>query len=947
MEIDASFGEWLRRRRKVLDLTQSDLAERAGCSVSAIRKIESDERRPSREIADLLADVLKIEAKDRAAFVQVARGERRTDRLANLSLPVMPLPEPRPVPPPTLASPPPKGGSSAQLPPTPTPLIGRTAELAELNHLIALPECRLITLVGLGGIGKTRIALQVAQMQKDAFADGAYFISFVPVMTVDFWASTIGDAIGVIFSKDADPKTQLLRYLQDKHMLLMLDNMEHLLTGIEFLTEILAAAPAVKLLVTSRERLNLHAEWVFELHGLPTPAATQHATSEQFSAVALFLQSARRIDRKFELTPEIAPEVVRICQLVGGLPLGIELAAAWVQVLPCAEIRQEIEHNLDFLATTMRDIAPRHRDLRAVFEHSWKLLTPSEQVAFQQLAVFSDSFTADAAAIVADVTLADLLSLIEKSLLHTVSEKLAAPAARRYQIHQALHQYAHEKLAASSITRHELSNRHCAYYSHFVYRQEKQLKSRDVAQALAAIGLEIENIRASWRHAVQHLWIDCLAKSVHGMVRFYLLHGPLQEAQVVIDLIVDKMNELMTHAQQPLPQVERFLGRLMAVKAEFLNERGLYDQAITTAQAAIQFAQTHAMVEDEALSYIQWGSALHWQGNYAQAQQKLQHALDLALTAQLSAVQADSHRFLGRAAIFQTDYLRARHHLETAAEIYHRLGDLLSELKAYQNLGMVDLFAGNYQRAQQYYELCKQSYRDIGDRSALGFALNSVGSICLHLGDYTQAKTNYEESLAIKRQTGDRPGEGLVLANLGLLWLQLDNPAQALIYSEQAVTISRALGERDTLAYAETCLGQALAATGQFARASVTYAGALTLRKTLGQTSQALEPLAGLADVAWQQDDLPGAQRYVEEILAQLGPQTFAGIVELMRIYLICHRVLRAAGDRRADNVLQLAYQILQTRAAKIQAEALRRSYLENVAAHRAIVTAYQATMNV
>lgn len=953
MEIDASFGDWLRRRRKVLDLTQADLADRTGCSVSAIRKIEADERRPSREIAELLADVLKIEAKDRTAFVQVARGERRIDQLANLNLPPIAPARQATVPTPahTTVAPPPKPALRPQLPVPATPLIGREAELAELNHLLALPECRLITLVGLGGIGKTRLATQVGHTQIKAFADGVYFISFAPVAAIDFWASAIGEAVSFIFSKGADPKAQLLHHLQDKTMLLILDNIEHLLDGVEFLTELLAAAPGLKLLVTSRERLNLKVEWVFELQGLPVPVVDHNIGREQFSAVALFLQSASRVDRKFQLTPDIAPEIVRICQLVGGLPLGIELAAAWVQVLPCAEIRQEIERNLDFLATTMRDVAPRHRDLRAVFEYSWKALTPSEQVAFQQLAVFADSFTAEAADAVAGVKYIDLLSLINKSLLQPLNEKLgaasSAPLQRRYQIHQALYQYANEKLAAASVTQHELRNRHCAYYSHFVYMQEKQLKSSRVAQALAAIGAEIENIRASWRHAVSHLWIDCLEQSVQGMMRFYLLHGPLQEAQMAIDTIMDKISALVAESGQARPQVQRFLGKLMAVKAEFLNERGLYDQAITAAQNAIQLAQNNQAIEDEAIGYIQWGSALHWQGNYAEAQQKLQNALRLAEQADLLTLQADSHRFLGRAAIFQSDYLRARHHLEVAVDIYHTVGDLLSELRAYQNLGMVDLFAGNYQNAKYYYELCKQSYREIGDRSALGFALNSVGSVCLHLGDYTKAKANYEESLAIKQQTGDRPGEGLVLANLGLLWLHLGDPTQALACSEQAVTISRALGERDTLAYAETCLAQALAATGQFARAAATYAGALTLRKTLGQTSQALEPLAGLAEVAWQQGDFPGAQRYVEEILAQLGPQTFAGIVELMRIYLICYRVLRTTDNPRARDVLQLAHQILQARAAKIQDEDLRCSYLKNVAAHRAIMTAHQEAMNV
>jgi DNA-binding SARP family transcriptional activator len=264
------------------------------------------------------------------------------------------------------------------LPPPPTPFVGREQELAGIAALLDDPACRLLTLVGAGGIGKTRLALQAATEQLDAFADGVYFVPLAAVPSADLAIAAIGEAIGSPFTGQGSLKAQLLHSLRGKEMLLVLDNFEHLLESAGLLAEILAAATGVSLLVTSRERLGLHGEWLFEVQGLPYPAeglpaidGWTEADYEHYSAMYLFLKSASRLQPDLKLDEREFRWVARICQLVEGMPLAIELAAAWIRVLSCAEIAGQIEQGIHFLATSLRDLPPRHRSLHAVFDHSW------------------------------------------------------------------------------------------------------------------------------------------------------------------------------------------------------------------------------------------------------------------------------------------------------------------------------------------------------------------------------------------------------------------------------------------------------------------------------------------------------------------------------------------------------------------------------------------------
>ena len=410
------------------------------------------------------------------------------------------------------------------LPPQLTPFIGREGELARLAQLIEAQEDRLISLVGQGGSGKTRVALQAAAEQIETFADGVRYVSLASVPVSGYLVATIGAALGLAFSGQKDERKQLLDELRSKEMLLVLDNFEHLLDALDLLAAILQQAAGVTLLITTREKLNMQGEYVVALEGLPYPLAETVEPPETFPAVQLFLQSARRVDSRYApATAEDVAAVVSICRMVGGLPLAIELAAAWTPVLSTAEIFREISGNLDLLATGLRDVPERHRSLRAVFDYSWDRLSPEERDLLARLSVFRGGFRREAGEQGAGATLPLLSSLVAKTLLRR------GPLGR-YEMHELLRQYAESKLREAADAGREAHDRHCRYYSGFVAGREGKLRGKEQLAAREEIAAEIDNVRAAWHWAVEHKQWEAIAEQVEGRWFYCEIGGLFREA---------------------------------------------------------------------------------------------------------------------------------------------------------------------------------------------------------------------------------------------------------------------------------------------------------------------------------------------------------------------------------------------------------------------------------
>ncbi|MBC7809825.1 MAG: hypothetical protein H7175_01690 [Burkholderiales bacterium] len=627
------------------------------------------------------------------------------------------------------------------LPAHPTPFIGRAKELAEIATLLANPDCHLLTLVGPGGIGKTRLALNTAREHQSAFSDGVYFVALQPLSSPDFIISAIAEAITFQFYTGGEPEQQLLDYLGDKSLLLVLDNFEHLLADVSIVNDILTTAPSVKLLVTSRERLNLIEEWVLDVQGLPVPNSEAEREITHYGAVQLFLQNAQRAQVGFALGDSQKPAVTRICRLVGGMPLGIELAAAWVRALSCEEIANEIERSMDILATPARNIPPRHRNMRAALEHSWNLLTEEERDVFKRLSVFRGGFRKEAAQYVAGATLQTLSALVDKSLL-----RMAANG--RYELHELLRQYAEEKLALSPPEREQTLDLHSAYYAEFMARQKDGLLGNRVATTLREIEDEIDNVRKAWERAItQHNPIEA-EKYLWCLLLFYDTQGWLVEGEEAFERAAQAFEKAVDD-----PERNRTLGQMYARQAWFSTRLGYYEKAEALLLTSLAWLRPLEAQHEMAFSLVVFGSTCIYRGKYSEAERILQDA----------------------------------------EAIYRACGETFELAWALDNEAKLLLVRGDYEQAtlvmQETITLCRAH----GLQIWLVEALTQFGQIMEALANYTQAEQAYLEAVTLSQDLP--PFSAMLAVNfLGRIAYAIDKNEEAAFYYHKALDISKQVG---------------------------------------------------------------------------------------------------------------------------------------------------------
>ena len=797
MESPVTFGEWLRQSRNELRLTREQFAGRIGCSVSALRKIEDGERRPSVQIAELMANCLDIPPASRATFVKVARGGLSLERLSPITKPVAS---------PGSASP--STVPRTNLPVLPTPLIGRQRELFELNQLLRDPQCRLLTLVGMGGIGKTRLAIAAAAQVRDSFPAGVYFVPFASANSARFIVPVIADSVGFSFhhASHADPKTQLFGYLKEKQVLLLTDNLDHLLIepGIELLAELLTNAPQVKLVTTSREALGLQDEWVYEVQGLPVPESIYEEGSEQNTSVELFLQRARRADVQFNVTPEDYPPIVRICQLVEGMPLAIELAAAWVRTLSCNEIAREIERGLDFLTVSARDLPARHQSMRAVFDHSWKLLTEEEQGVLLRLSAFRGGFRREAAEAVAGATLSMLSALVTKSLIRR-------SGAGRFDLHELIRQFAAERLAERPEEQSATQVCHGRYYLEYFSQAEGRLRSSAQLEALAELSAEMDNFRAAWDWAVAHGDYNSIEQTLRVFWLLYDTRGWFPEG---LDILGHTVNALETsRGHSPSDRTDQVaLGHLLATRAWLAYRLANYEQAQAMLERSLDILRplNEPRVLVESISNL--SMLMEVTGNYTRALELYSEGLEIAtaigdrwfkaafLTVysalvgsthgtvkpeiaheQLQSVVSDWRligdprytafglRLLGQSALSLGRYDEARLVLEESAVLNSSVGDRWGVGSAYRGLGVVAQAQGKHQQAVDMFRKGLDTFTELGGSWWVGRVLAEMGLSVFDLGDDVEAGRLWRESLRIATETRGTPVVLEALAGFAIL----------------------------------------------------------------------------------------------------------------------------------------------------------------------------------
>jgi predicted ATPase/predicted negative regulator of RcsB-dependent stress response len=744
--------------------------------------------------------------------------------------------------------------------------LGRKIELNQVRNTLSDPDCRLLTLLGPGGIGKSRLAAQAAQAQVYTFLQGVFLVPLAGLTTQADVVRAIAGELDFQLRPAGDPKTQLLDYLRAKEMLLVLDNYEQLLgpgvpSGTSLLEDLLAHAPGLQFLVTSRQRLNLSKERVITLQGLAFPEDVLDSDPENYAAVKLFLQSARRIDPGFHLLKEDEPAIMRTCQLLEGVPLAIELAAAWVRVMSPEQIALEIESNLDFLASSYPDLPERQRSLRATFEHSFNLLTPAEQQVLCRLAIFPASFERSAAEQVADATLAVLASLCDRSLVEQVSFK-KRESHPRYRLHELIRQFCSEKLRQDPVEAGQAKDRYRSFYMRFLNeRNPHVMGGRASHQAVQEVGSEIENVRLALEQAIAEGHLKELGHSLNILMFFSEIHGLFAEAERIFGQISRCMQAGIHAGAAAGEESWNFPGRALMYHGWYCMHLARYDQAIELTQQGLALCRQSGDWEGYALALNSLGLIARDQGGYSQAKCYLQEALNVCEEQGFPWSQAGAASNLGHLVLLQGDLPRATELFHQALDLYIRLNDDWGKAGSLDFLGEVALRQGDLELAEQRFRQGLEIRHALDQRWRVALSLNRLGELAYRRQQYTEAKRDHQESLAILRDFGERNHLAVTLLHIGEACTALGDNMEAREAFHESLQFAQETGAEGTLVQALVGLAMLLVKEGERERSAAILAA-----------------VSGHPSIA--QEKRIRAASLLEELQEVLTPQVFQAALE-------------------------------------------------------------------
>ncbi|MEM7124917.1 MAG: tetratricopeptide repeat protein [Chloroflexota bacterium] len=868
-----------------------------------------------------------------------------------------------------------------------SPFVGREDELAWLKQSLSDPERRLITIVGAGGMGKTRLAEEIAwqivgnHAAQEHFVDGIYFVPLASTFVIEYIPYQIAQTLNIDLDGSRQPLQALIAGLKNKNILFILDNFEHLIEGSEVIQQILLAVPTLTFLITSQEALKIRGEWRQNLAGLRHDfvpleyailplyswAASEHSLP---ACLRLFLDTASQIDSTFQLTPDNLPYIEEICRQLEGMPLGIELAAALITESTCESIAEAVTKNKDSLESELKDIPERQRNLRAVFDYSWSLLKLEQQELLIRLAVFKGGFTHKVAQIVVDATAETLELLCTKSLLKQ-------SASGRYSSHMALHQYMLERLEKNDALHEQISWQHAEYYAKLMTNFERMLVSDHGAEGLEQMAIEIRNISQAWEWGIAKCSPHILEPMIPPMTQYLHLRGASSVGESFFNDIV----ELLSEFGEESTSLVRLQSHILVALSRLQQDQSDYPASITNAQAAIQRAEEIQARDIMAQAHYSWGISLSRQGNSSAALEQIQKAYKLAEEAdnldlmghslyQIAVIEwqlghynkayeqcqrseeiyqsLNDYRGLGNLnvlkgilASLQGEFAKSCTHYDNALAIYEMIGNLYGQSFANANAGRAWAEQGLYAKSRTYYARALQISQQIGNELIIGNVLLSLGRDAILTGDFAQAEAYLHQAMEKKVASKERRGQGEIWAYLTLLAMHQGAFDEANVLAQKALKLAKEVEDISIEAFALMNLGATWEGMEEIDKAEHAYQTCYQLRQSLGQVNLAIEPLAGMVRINHLRGEVAEAQRYMELITSHLRSHSLDGTDDPIRIFYSCYQFLKEIQAPTALHYLAEGYQLLQSRAAHITDPSIRSMYFDQVPSHYLTIAEY------
>lgn len=711
---------------------------------------------------------------------------------------------------------------------------GRQAAQQAIHVRLDQAWCRLVTIIGPGGVGKTRLATTIARHRLSYYSDGVWLVELAELDPHDenlseAIAVEIAAALDLRFSSSAPPDRQLLDYLQHRQVLLVLDNIEHVLEGSQIILDIVRQCEQVQLLVTSRQSLQLRAEWTITLDGLSYPASG----SDEAPSEAIELFEARRAQHGDSASKEDMLAIRSICRMVEGLPLAIELAAALTRSATPQAIADRLQHGFDALTTSLRDTPRRHHSLKIVFEMSWRTLAPTLQERLARLGVFRGGFTAQAAQQIADANAQHLVALCEKSLLAYNKD------AERYSLHPVVRAHADEMRPATDKT----PQKHSHYYLTQLAQRAEPLQKHSPQDSIAVLEPDIENIRLAWHTGLAQRQIDYLLKALAPLSLYYQLRGLSREGE-------ETMHSSINVAAAWDKRGSALVARAGLEQARFQNRLGRYWPAILTIQKTLKLTIQIGDQWAEGMAHVLWAESLWRLGEYESARNRLNYALRIAHSIEASMIVGWCHHHLGIIDDIQGHYDTALEHLLQACDVWRSLENINILSVSLNSIGLVRYNKGDLPGAQLAMEQALTICKQIDNRHMQALLLNNLSMVVIEQHDYLTAQHYLQLGLELALASGNVTGQGEICANLGRNYHRLGENTLAIEYLEQGLQLAESLGNRSVMASILLNLAQVRREQGDIDDLQPLYNQALYIAQQDNLKRIECEALIGMAELS-------------------------------------------------------------------------------------------------